>query len=312
MRFWRQWAIVSGLCAVGFFFPIRFETDAQFYIRLMDAAHLPAFFALTLFAYRYWPFQITPSLRRLAAAGSVAVASVMIEVAQPIFGRSESMVDFANGMAGVVLALAFLVGGTFRSRFLCALTLCGLSLAGTYMAFLPAWRESAGMRWRWRSFPVLASLEEEAEMRLWIGSGLGNIRGDGTLVERVREHSTHGYWALKVVTNTDEKWPGVRLLNGKQDWSGKMNLCFDVWNEGPALTLAMRVDDDFRHKDREDRFNSEIQLRPGLNQITIPISEIESRPANRRLNLRAIQRMVFYVNDPKRQYTFFIDHVRLE
>jgi hypothetical protein len=312
MRFWRQWLAVGGICAAAFFSPIRFETDALFYIHLMDAAHLPAFFFLTLFAYAFWPVQVGACRRRLYAAGAIAGVSLMIEVAQPFFGRSESVTDFVNGIAGVFLALILLGLRDSRRRPIYAVLFALALIAASAMAFSPAWRESAGMRWRARAFPLLASFEDDAELRIWIGSGLGNVRGDATVAERVREHSTHGEWALKVVINPAEKWPGVRLLNGKQDWRGKTTLAFDIWNDGPAFTLAMRVDDDFPHKLREDRFNAEFVLQPGANKIAIPVEEIERRPANRRLNLQSIQRTIFYVNEPKEAHIFFIDHVRLE
>ena len=72
----------------------------------------------------------------------------------------------------------------------------------------------------------------------------------------------------------------------------------------------MRVDDDFPHKVREDRFNAEFLLQPGQNRIAIPMKEIE-HPANRKMNLKAIQRTIFYVNDPEQGHTFFIDNVRM-
>ena len=303
-RYRKQWLAVGVLCVGAFFFPIRFETDALFYIRLMDAAHLPAFFALTLFAHAFWPWEVAPCRRRLLAAGSMAGLSAAIEIIQPLTGRSESFTDLVNGMMGILLALVLLAS----RRKLWALPLAAVCVA---VAFQPAWRESAGMRWRAAHFPLLADFETDDELRLWIGNGLGNVRNDDTAIERVRQHATRGEWALRVVT-TVSQWPGVRLLSSKQDWRSGTTLAFDIWNDGPAFTLSIRIDDDFPHKERGDRYNTTRELAPGANHITIPLAEIESTPRNRRLNLAAIQRTILYVNEPTAQHTFYIDAMRLE
>ena len=296
-----QWLLAALVCIAGFFIPFRFATDQAFYIHLMDAAHLPVFCALTLFAHAFCPWELPPCRRRIFAAGGMAVLSGLIEIIQPLAGRSHSWIDLTNGLAGILIALLFLV----RSRWLVP-----IAIAGCVMAFLPAWKESAGIRWRSSHFPLLADFENDDELRLWVGSGLGNVRSDN--VERVREHASQGEWSLRVVTTATATWPGVRLLNGNQDWRGKTALAFDIWNDGPAFTLSIRIDDDFPHQHHQDRFNAALQLTPGWNHLTIPLAEIESRPKNRRLNLAAIQRTILYVNEPEVEHTFFIDHMRLE
>ena len=298
------------LCVAGFFIPFHFETDALFYIHLMDASHLPIFLGLTLFAYRYWPWELVPRRRRLAAAGSMLMFSGAIEIIQPLTGRSESWTDLTNGVVGILIALLFLATRSSPTRW--QLLLIPLTIAGFGMAFGPAWKESAGLRWRASHFPLLADFESDDELRLWLGTGLGNVRSDGTAVERSREHASHGEWSLRILTTTAATWPGVRILNGKQDWRGKENFAFDVWCDGPAFTLSIRIDDDFPHKHYQERFNDAFDIKPGWNHIAIPTAEIETKPKYRRLNLAAIQRTIFYVNEPKTEHTFFIDHLRLE
>lgn len=297
-----HWLFVTLLCIAGFFIPFRFGTDAVFYIHLMDAAHLPVFCALTLFAHAYWPWDTTPSpRRRLYAAGGMTLLSALIELIQPLAGRSHSWTDFINGFTGILIALLYLA----QSRLLIPLT-----LASILLAFHPAWKEFAAMHWRATHFPLLADFESDTQLPLWVGSGLGHVPNDQP--ERTRQHASHGEWSLRVTTPNKGTWPGVRLLNGAQDWRGKTALAFDIWNPGPPFTLSIRIDDDFPHKHHQDRFNSLFPLVPGWNHITIPIIEIETRPKNRRLNLAAIQRTIFFVDKPKAEHTFFIDHIRLD
>lgn len=296
------------VCGAAFFAPIHFESNAQFYIHLMDAAHLPAFFALTLFAYAFWPWDTTPCKRRLFAAVAVAAVSGAIEIIQPLTGRSMGLTDFINGMMGILIALA----GLAIRRTLFRVALIPLAAACVVTAFFPAWKESAGMRWRAANFPLLADFETDDELRLWVGTGLGNVRNDGAAVDRVREHAARGEWTLRVKTTTSSPWPGVRLLNGGQDWRGKKALAFDVWNDGPAFTLSIRIDDDFPHQQYHDRFNDSFEIIPGANHIVILVADIATKPKNRRLNLAAIERTILYVNEPTSEHTFFIDHMRLE
>ncbi len=308
IRYWKQWLAVGVGCGVAFFAPIHFESNAQFYIHLMDAAHLPAFFALTLFAHAFWPWETTQCKRRLFAAGGVAAVSGVIEIIQPLTGRTMGLTDFVNGMMGILIALLFLA----TQRTLFRVLLIPLAAGCVVAAFFPAWKESAGMRWRAANFPLLADFEIDDELRLWIGTGLGNVRNDGAAVDRVREHASHGEWSLRVVTTTSSPWPGVRLLNGGQDWRGKKALAFDVWNDGPAFTLSVRIDDDFPHQQYHDRYNDSFEVIPGANHIVIPVEDIATKPKNRRLNLAGIERTILYVNEPKSAHTFFIDHMRLE
>jgi hypothetical protein len=312
MRFSRHWLLVAALCAAGFFIPFRFDTDALFYIHLMDAAHLPAFFALTLFAHRFWPWETGACRRRIFSAGAIALASTAIEVVQPLFGRSESWTDLINGISGIFLAVVWLAARESARPTAVRIVFLLCTVCATAMAFSPAWKESEGLRWRRTNFPILADFETEAELRLWVGSGLGNKKGDGTAVERVMEHASRGAWALKVVATPAAEWPGVRLLNGKQDWRGFSSLVFEVWNPSEEFELSIRVDDDFQHQHFQDRFNSSFPIKPGANRITIPLSEIETRPKNRRMNLSAIRRTILYVNRPQVERTFFLDHMRLE
>jgi hypothetical protein len=308
IRYRKQWLFAGVVCCAVFFAPIRFESNALFYIHLMDASHLPAFFALTLFAHAFWPWETTPCRRRLFAAGAVAAVSGAIEIVQPLTGRTMGLTDFINGMMGILIALAFLAARRTHFRLL----LIPIAAACVMTAFLPAWHESAGMRWRAANFPLLADFETDHELRLWVGTGLGNVRNDGAALDRIRQHAARGEWSLRVVTTTSSPWPGVRLLNGGQNWLGKKALAFEVWNDGPAFTLSIRIDDDFPHQQYHDRYNDSFEILPGANHISIPTADIATKPKNRPLNLAAIERTILYVNAPSTEHTFFIDHMRLE
>ncbi|MEK0449328.1 MAG: hypothetical protein RL088_1596 [Verrucomicrobiota bacterium] len=306
MRHGRKWLVLAAICGAALFVPFHFENDTLFYILLLDAGHLPGFFALTLFAHRFWPCDTPPCARRLRAASALTMFSVAVEIIQPLTGRSASTTDLINGIAGILLAFILLASADSKRRTAIRLMLIPLGAICLASAFLPAWHESAGMRWRMANFPLLADFETDAELRLWPASG------DGTSADRSPAHPSHGQFSLQVKTAPSAIWPGVRLNAGGRDWSAYSTLAFDIWNDGPEFVITARVDDDFPHKEREDRFYRDLQLAAGWNRIRIPLSEIEPSPRARRLDLRAIRTVAFFIDAPKAAHTIHIDHVRLE
>lgn len=306
MRHGGKWIVLAAICGAALFIPFRFENDTLFYILLLDAGHLPGFFALTMFAHRFWPWDSPPCARRLRAASALTIFSIAVEIIQPLTGRSASTTDLINGIAGILLAFILLASADSKRRTAIRLALIPLGATCLAIAFLPAWRESAGMRWRAANFPLLADFETDAELRLWPASG------DGTGADRSPAHPSHGQFSLQVKTAPSAIWPGVRLNAGGRDWSAYSALAFDIWNDGPEFVVTVRVDDDFPHKEREDRFYRDFPLATGWNHIRIPLSEIESSPRARRLDLRAIRTVAFFIDTPKAAHTFHIDHVRLE
>ncbi len=302
----KKWLALAVICATSFFIPFRFEDDAAFYIRLMDALHVPGFFALTIFAYRFWPWDVQACGRRLRAAFATGLLCVAVEIIQPLTGRSASLEDLLNGFAGILLAFTLVAAADSMRRIATGIILFPLAAVCAFAAFLPAWRESAGMRWRAANFPLLADFETDAELLLWPQSG------EGTTLARVREHASRGQFSLRITTAAGAVWPGVRLLAGGRDWSAYQSLALEIWNAGPAFALTLRVDDDFPHKLPDDRFYRDLQLAPGWNRIRIPLSEIAASPSARRLNLRAIRAAALFIDAPQAAHTFHIDHVRLE
>jgi VanZ family protein len=292
-----KWLALAAICLASFFIPFRFEDDAEFYIRLMDAVHLPGFFALTMFAHRFWPWEAQSCRRRIRAALAVAVFCAAVEIIQPLTGRSASLVDLLNGIAGILLAFILLASADSVRRTTTRIVFIPVAVACVAAAFLPAWRESAGMRWRAANFPLLADFENDNELLLWPQSG------EETTLARVPEHAANGRHSLRVSTAAGATWPGVRLLAGGRDWSAYQSLALEIWNDGPAFALTLRVDDDFYR---------DLQLAPGWNHIRIPLSEIAASPSARRLNLRAIRNAALFIDAPKAAHTFHIDHVRLE
>jgi len=139
----------------------------------------------------------------------------------------------------------------------------------------------------------------------------------GTLYRLSPEHATSGISSLEVTFSpgppgVGERYPGLSLTDFNPDWSGRRALVFDAHNpESAALRLTLRIDD--REAPRyPDRFNRSFTLSPGDNHIAIPLGELVTSGTKRTLDPRRIQRVMFFLANPKERHTLYLDRIRLE
>ena len=305
----RRWLLGAAVCVSVFLIPIRFDTNNEFWERLMDAAHIPFVAILTFFAWRILPARIVRNRALLAFAICTAAAGLS-EWLQSLTGREPSWSDFTNSAAGAFLV--FLGITMWQRRPVLPWRLIYIAYAGALCAItvLPAWREFRAIAFRSASFPVLGDFENPHELRLWCGDGRRDAP-DGARIRRDTAHPSHGASSLRIETRAHGH-PGVRFLAGDQDWRSHAALAFDVFNPADPFELSLRIDDDFPKPARDDRYNRALPIAPGWNHIVLPLDEIARTPKNRALNLTAIRRVVFFLDDPAQPRVFHLDHVRLD
>jgi hypothetical protein len=108
-------------------------------------------------------------------------------------------------------------------------------------------------------------------------------------------------------------WPGLTLKEVHPDWSGYETLAFDIYTEAPpAVELVLRIDD-YGHDgvSFDDRFNRDLELAPGLNRFRIPIEEIVSAPAGRRMDARRMKKIILFANQPDVPFEIYWNGFRL-
>ena len=296
-------ALAYSAALYGFLGRFHFEINREFWERSMDFAHIPVMAglaAVTLFA-PVFPRRTSPGFRLIATALFVVVFGGSIEIIQPYFGRTKSMVDFLNGSVGTVLGLAAVQMWRRPGRL--RLACLFLALAATLPAVLPALAEFRGIVWRKWNFPLLAGFESASEMTAWRGI-------DGAELHRSRAHCTSGKRSLQVAFQNGQL-PGAEFLPGQLDFRAYDTLEFDAFNPGGPFSLILRVDDDGPHGTVADRAHWTVVLAPGLNHIAIPLAALEHAPKTRPLHLNAIRRLVFFVVTRNRGYEVFLDSIRL-
>jgi hypothetical protein len=297
-------ALVVG---VALFWPIRFKVDSAFWERLMDGMHLPLFFAVTLWLEMLWP-KSEPPIRILKIALTAIAIAGLVELIQPLTGRSDSIVDFRNGILGAVLGAITVLARIAKSKQRIAAAMFA-TIAFAAASFWPAFQEWQGIQWRHSHFPLLGDFEATAELRVWTAQG-GSSNSVSSVLQS-SEHPSRGQLSLKVSCGAGS-WAGVSFAAGGTDWSSHSKLIADLFNPADSFTLGIRVDDDGNCSKYGQRFDRELKMTNGLNHLLIFTADLEKGPSNRKLNLHAIHRLALFTGADQPARTFFLDNVRLE
>lgn len=128
---------------------------------------------------------------------------------------------------------------------------------------------------------------------------------DGCEAVRVRDHATGGAWGLKISYPIHPGGAPSLLHEGKPlDISGYRALTADVRNPGPApIRLSIKL----KSGRRERQTTQEFELRPATAEtIELPLENIA-----RRIDLRDVTYINFFVWQPERRGTYYMDTIGL-
>ncbi|MBI5799935.1 MAG: hypothetical protein HZA92_04300 [Verrucomicrobia bacterium] len=312
MNLLKSIALASTLAVLTlvFFWPVRLRADVSFWGHVFDLGHIPMLGWLAAVLLYALPERVQPATRRHALAFALAVAfAVAIEWLQPLFGRSKSLGDVANGAIGAALALTGIAAWQRTGRWFWRGGHAVALAATLAVALWPAYEEWRGLRWRHKNFPSLGDFENDEELKLWRAQG--GSRGRPTTVTFTRARAARGEQSLRVAGGAGS-WAGVSYSAGDKDWTRFRALVLDVFNPREPFTLFVRVDDNGNCASLTDRFERGHELAHGWNRLRISAVEIERGPQGRRLNLKSIGRLAFFTGDGEPQRFWFLDNVHLE
>jgi hypothetical protein len=305
--------IISALLLMAmlgaFFVPLEFPVDTDYWRTLMDVSHLPFFALFTLLAFPFFAGLRWPHQRKCKFAfGIAALVSILVELIQPSFGRSQSMVDQVYGITGAMLGLVLLLLWPHRreGKAVAGMALLVLVFGGVVAG--PVWRKHQVRQLRAGQFPVLGSFERVEETQLWrpnyfsyTGKGHYNL---------TTNFVSQGGFALAVDASVGG-WPGVDFDAGDTSWIGFSDFAFDLFNPASNFILRLRIDDDGDCSTYARRYNHELLIEKGWNRIAIPVEDIRTGPTERELNLGAMRRVVLFISGTDGPRKFFLDNIRL-
>ena len=271
-----------------------------------DTGHIIYFFLFTFLA--------TTNVLRLSRMsvlrqwGAILAVSflfgVFIELLQTGVNRIPEIGDVERDVLGCAAALAFVAPSRFRlpGRLLAALKILVVLLVAA--SFIPLGRAFYDERLSVRQFPVLAGFESPTEIDRWHSGGELSVSGDVAV---------EGSHSLKAVLTPDHY--GFGLRDFPQNWRGYSTLQLHLYGTADhPVPFVCRIHD-AEHAGRqqyyEDRFNRTFLVSPGWNDIRIPLSDVESAPRNRRMDMRRIVAVGLFVPGLSETVTVYLDGMKL-
>jgi hypothetical protein len=108
-------------------------------------------------------------------------------------------------------------------------------------------------------------------------------------------------------------FPGFRVIDPYPNWSGYESLHVAIRSElEHPVDLAIRIHDRAHNGRLEDRFNWEMMIEPGMNELAIPLADIRSAPAKREMDMEAISRVSLFAVEPHEPFALDLLALRLE
>lgn len=132
-----------------------------------------------------------------------------------------------------------------------------------------------------------------------------------TLMSLSDQYVTHGAKSLKLELYPSP-YPGFTPSLKQRNWKKYKALKFDIYNPANEdVPITLRIDDKKDSNEYADRYNKTILIKPGKNQMIIPLDSLVTSGTNRQLNLKKIQRFLLFSVNPAEKIVLYIDYVRL-
>ena len=78
------------------------------------------------------------------------------------------------------------------------------------------------------------------------------------------------------------------------------------------LTFHIRIDDHKSNWEYADRFDVDLDLKPGMNHLSIPTDSMKTNIHPHRIDLRNIKRMMVFIPNNLQTRELYVDYIRLE
>lgn len=237
----------------------------------------------------------------------VLVSGTVLELLQMFSGgRDPDPEDVLRNQLGCLTALALCAGpgryaipGPWRRL---------LRVSVVFMLAITAWpfaRSVVDEHMATRQFPILADFETPFERYRW-----DNVRRTSVEISTVR----HGQKAMRVQLST-AKYSGIALFHFPENWQGYRTLHCSIFNPLPTvLPLNCRIHD-IHHKLHDmafaDRFNMQLKLQQGWNDVVIDLEQVWNAPKNRLMDVQHVEGLGFFVMQMEQPLAIIIDHLFL-
>lgn len=300
--------VVPFLLLLLMFAPFGGEAKTLVAKRSMDILHLP--FAMVLYGWVYmcglvlartspdgklFRLGVMPTslVHKLISLQSVVVIGFLVEVIQPVSGRSFEWADLALDFSGGVLALCLHIRPKRVVVRFAQVIVFALVLACSLVPLGSAVSASKHMR---EIFPKLITFSSSWERYYYRPISWDDNHPKARVVwPKSASEGAYGNQVRGLEVDPSAGGGGVSFSPIEANWSNCQALDIGVVAEG-LLRLGIRLDDEQSSSDYEDRFNKSIWLEAGIQNISIPFEEIVQTPAGRKLDLANLRRLLIFAS----------------
>jgi hypothetical protein len=293
-------SLAAAIILAALFIPWPFRTLPLPARELLDAMHLPLMLGITLWIA--WLFDFKASVLKVCSLA--LFLELLIEIVQPLTGRSAELRDIINGLIGILLTLPILVqlkAGKERLK----MTIAGCTTVALFLLLAEALPPSTAYMGFRSQYPILSDFDDPWYKYLW-HSGFDGNEGLDCQVEYGHENRIP--FACKATQ------PGINSVEfspGPMDWSAYQVLAVDVSNPGEAFELHIRVDDSESCKDYSCRFTYVAMVPPGRTVLKVPFTRPGENSNQHILNLTNIIRLVLFTKDVEVGRSFYLNSLQL-
>ncbi|MGD8581957.1 MAG: VanZ family protein [Gammaproteobacteria bacterium] len=271
-----------------------------------DLGHI-LYFALLAYLLSRWTLVCRMSLpaQWVTILAVTLVTGVMIEIMQYGTTRTPDTGDILRDLTGSLLVLVFGPAGlrlqSVRRRYF----LRNIVMVLVLVQLWPLTKSLIDEAIARRQFPLLSGFETPFEIERW--------QSDGTLAIEPMLPATESRLLRISLTTAEYSGASLRYFDG--DWVSARTLQVSLYNpDSYPLRITCRIHDR-QHTDGdmeyEDRFNRSYLLMPGWNQIEINLDEVEKSPANRKMDMRHIQKIMLFAVSLPSPRMLYLDEMRL-
>jgi len=296
------------LVVYGLFFMPGTEQGPRYLSALSNLGHIGAFFLIWCFLfYQSGRLQNLSAVRLIVLVLAVSfLIAGLIELLQGLVGRDSEWQDVWDSMVGAMLATAFcasqLRGWSTSLRLFWQL----LALLLLFVVPWSIWRDLIDETIIWRQFPELSDFRTPFEVSRWHTSRASL---------QVQMSADSGRRFLNV-TFRPARYSTLSLKYFYPDWRDYRTLVLDVTNpERREYRVILRIHDRL-HRLHDfalnDRFNRTLELRPGRQQIKIPLGDVKSAPHSRSMDMQHLQELSLFTMQSSVYHHLYINSLYLE
>ncbi len=287
---------------------------------IFDAGHIPLFGVISIaflgISQTLWQRRFkNPMIHYIIAFVLTGLLGLITEIIQYFTPRDADLWDIINDGVGAIcflgLYLTFdrrlLGSGVVLSKKLKYIIRLAVVVLGL-VALMPTFNWIGAYINRNIRFPQICNFESDWEQKF--------VFANNASLSIVPSPESFGDSIDNNVGRVDFSKNGssnFMIVEPYPDWAGYENLSFSIFSDNPEIiNIELRINDRQHDKNYHDRFNQVLSINPGINNISIPLIDIQMAPKNRQMDMRKINLIILFMVQPENSITIYLDNFRLE